>query len=138
MVKVTDSVIDIGAVIESARNKKSGGIVAYIGLIRDNSKGKMVRGVEYTDADGQAEARINDIVREIKGKFPVNDVAFVHRAGKLNVGDNNVVIAISAGHRQEAFTACQFAIDSFKEKLPTSKKETYLGDCSCGSASGLL
>ncbi len=133
MVKVTNSVIDINAVIESARNKKSGGIVAYIGLIRDNSKGKAVRGVEYTDADGQAEARINDIVREIKSRFPVNDVAFVHRTGRLNVGDNNVVIAISAAHRQEAFAACQFAIDSFKEKLPTSKKETYLDDCGCCS-----
>jgi molybdopterin synthase catalytic subunit len=133
MVKVTNSVIDIDAVIESARNRKSGGIVAYIGLIRDNSKGKAVRGVEYTDADGQAEARIQNIVREIKSKFPVNDVSFVHRTGKLNVGDNNVVIAVSAAHRQEAFAACQFAIDSFKEKLPTSKKETYLDDCSCGS-----
>ena len=135
MVKITSGVIDIAGVIESARNNKSGGIVAYIGLIRDNSRGKSVRGVEYADADGQASARINDIVREVKSKFPVNEVSFVHRTGKLNVGDNNVVIAISAPHRQEAFASCQFAIDSFKEKLPTSKKETYLGDCGCSCPS---
>jgi molybdopterin synthase catalytic subunit len=135
MVKITNGVIDIAGVIESARNSKSGGIVAYIGLIRDNSKGKSVRGVEYADVDGKAESRINDIVKEAKSKFPVTEVSFVHRTGKLNVGDNNVVIAVSAPHRQEAFAACQFAIDSFKEKLPTSKKETYLGDCGCGCGS---
>ena len=55
----------------------------------------------------------------------MNGVAICHRIGKLNVGDINLVVAIAAGHRKEGFAASQFAIDRFKESLPTVKRETY-------------
>lgn len=125
MVEITNDVIPIEEVINSVRNDASGGIISYIGLIRDNSYDKKVVSVEYGDADGSAEARLQSIVDSAKEKWPINDMAIVHRVGKLNVGDNNVVIAVSTGHRQEGFAACQYAIDKFKEGLPTSKKETY-------------
>jgi molybdopterin synthase catalytic subunit len=126
MVKITSDVIDIEGVINSTRNEDSGGIIAYIGLIRNTSRGKPVLSVEYSDPDGMAEARLQGIADAIKDKWPINDMAFVHRIGKLKVGDNNLVVAIAASHRQEGFAACQYAIDQFKEKLPTRKKETYL------------
>jgi len=50
---------------------------------------------------------------------------FYHRTGKLKVGDINLVIAVAATHRQEAFAACQYAIDRFKQALPTHKTEIY-------------
>ena len=130
MVKITSDVIDIEGVINSTRNEDSGGIIAYIGLIRNTSRGKPVLSVEYSDADGTAGAKLQGIVDAIRDKWPINDMAFVHRIGKLKVGDNNVVVAIAAAHRQEGFAACQYAIDQFKEKLPTHKKETYL-DSTC-------
>lgn len=130
MVEITKNIIPIQDVINSVRNDASGGIIAYIGLIRDNSNDKKVASVEYDDADGKAKSKLEKIVKDVKGKWPVNDMAIVHRVGKLNVGDNNVVIAVSTGHRQEGFAACQYAIDKFKEQLPTSKKETYT-DGSC-------
>lgn len=127
MVKITEDVIDIEGVINGTRSEDSGGIIAYIGLIRNTSlQGKLVLSVEYSDADGKAEAKLQAIADDVKNKWPVNDVTFVHRIGKLKVGDNNLVIAVGAGHRQEGFAACHYAIDQFKEKLPTSKKETYL------------
>jgi molybdopterin synthase catalytic subunit len=129
MVEITNDVIPIEEVINSVRNDASGGIISYIGLIRDNSYDKKVVSVEYGD-DGSAGARLQKIVDTAKEQWPVNDMAIVHRVGKLNVGDNNVVIAVSTGHRQEGFAACQYAIDKFKEQLPTSKKETYTdGTC---------
>ena len=125
MVEITKNVIPIEEVINGVRNDASGGIIAYIGLIRDNSCEKKVTSVEYGDADGNAEARLQKIVDGAKEQWPVNDMAIVHRVGTLNVGDNNLVIAVSTGHRQEGFAACQYAIDKFKEQLPTTKKETY-------------
>jgi len=41
------------------------------------------------------------------------------------VGDINLVVAVASAHRGDGFTACQYAIDRFKQKLPTRKKETY-------------
>ena len=52
-------------------------------------------------------------------------MAICHRIGKLKVGDINLVIAVASTHRQEGFTACQYAIDRFKQIIPTQKKETY-------------
>jgi molybdopterin synthase catalytic subunit len=130
MVEITKNVIPIEDIINSVRNDASGGIIAYIGLIRDNSNEKKVASVEYGDTDGKAKAKLEKIVKEVRKKWPVNDMAMVHRVGKLNVGDNNLVIAVSTGHRQEGFAACQYAIDKFKEHLPTTKKETYTdGTC---------
>jgi molybdopterin synthase catalytic subunit len=126
MVEITQEPISIESVINSVRSNSSGGVIAYIGLIRNSSRGKAVFSVEYTDADGTAKAELQEIVDKAKGKWPINDMAFVHRIGKLKVGDNNVVVAVSVAHRQEGFDACQYAIDQFKEKLPTRKKETYL------------
>jgi molybdopterin synthase catalytic subunit len=126
MVEITKEPISIERVINSVRNNSSGGVIAYIGLIRNNSRGKAVLSVEYSDTDGMAKAKLQGIVDAVKNKWSINDIAFVHRIGELKVGDNNVVVAISAAHRQEGFDACQYAIDQFKEKLPTHKKEIYL------------
>ena len=82
------------------------------------------RGGDVT-AEGKAEEGLRKIASEIKQKWPVNNIAIYHRAGKLKVGDINLVVAVASAHRREGFAACQYAIDQFKQKLPTRKKETY-------------
>ncbi len=125
MIKITGKPISPEKVISEARTPGSSCVATYVGLIRDNSHGKQVLGVEYADADGKAEARLGQIGAEIRERFPVNSVAIYHRVGKLKVGDINFVVAIGAAHRGEGFAASQYAVDRFKERLPTVKKETY-------------
>jgi molybdopterin synthase catalytic subunit len=125
MIKITDKPISPETVINQAKTSSSGCVVTYVGLIRDNSHGKTVLSVEYSDAGGKAEEELRKIAEDIKQKFPVNSVAICHRVGKLKVGDINFVVAIGAGHRGEGFAASQYAVDRFKESLPTVKKETY-------------
>jgi molybdopterin synthase catalytic subunit len=125
MIIITDKPISPEVVINQARTSGSGCVVTYVGLIRDNSHGKPVLTVEYTDADSKAVEGLRRIAAEIKQKFPVNEVAICHRVGKLKVGDINFVVAIGAAHRGEGFAASQYAVDRFKESLPTVKKETY-------------
>ena len=125
MIIVTEKPISPEQVIDLVKTPGSGCVAAYVGLIRDSSHGKKVLSVEYRDADGKAAERLQAIAGEIKQKWPVNKVAFYHRVGVLKVDDINLVVAVSAGHRREAFAALRFAINSFKKRLPTSKKETY-------------
>ena len=94
-------------------------------MIRNHSHDKLVLSVEYKDSKGMAENRLQEIASEIRQKWQVNNVAICHRIGKLKVGDINLVVAVASAHRQEGFAACQYAIDQFKQKLPTQKKETY-------------
>jgi molybdopterin synthase catalytic subunit len=126
MVKITEKPIFPELIINQIKTDNSGCIATYVGLIRDNSRGKAVLSVEYRDPDGTAEKALEQIVSEIKLKWKLNRIAICHRIGKLKVGDINLVVAIAAAHRIEGFAACQFAIDRFKEKLPTQKREIYL------------
>ncbi|MCX5820982.1 MAG: molybdenum cofactor biosynthesis protein MoaE [Deltaproteobacteria bacterium] len=61
----------------------------------------------------------------VKQQWPINNMAISHRIGKLSVGEINLVIAVASAHRGEGFNACQYAVDQFKQRLPTKKAETY-------------
>ncbi len=130
MVKITKQPISPELIINQVKTNDSGCVATYVGLIRDNSRGKSVISVEYSDPDGTAKAALQQIIDEARNKWQLNEMAIYHRIGTLKVGDINLVVAIAAAHRGEGFAACQYAIDRFKEKLPTRKKETYLdGTC---------
>ena len=125
MIEITEKPISPELVVGKVKTGNSGCVVTYIGLIRDHSRGKPVLSVEYEDVGEKAEKRLQEIASEIEQKWPINNVAICHRIGKLKVGDINLVVAIAAAHREAGFAACQYAIDQFKQKLPTRKKETY-------------
>jgi len=125
MIKITDKPISPELVVNEVKTDGSGCVLVYVGLIRKESRGKQVLSVEYKDTSGTAEDSLRQIADEAGQKWQLNGVAFYHRTGKLKVGDINLVIAVAAAHRQEAFAACQYAIDRFKQALPTHKTETY-------------
>ena len=112
--------------IGQVKTSSSGCVATYVGLIRNYSHDKPVLSVEYKDTGGTAEKRLEQIASEIRQKWPVNNIAICHRIGKLKVGDINFLVAVAAAHRKEGFAACQYAVDRFKELMPTRKKETYI------------
>jgi len=81
--------------------------------------------VEYQDVNGDAKSKLQEIIDEVKLKWPLENVTISHRIGKLKVGEINLVVAIASAHRSEGFAACQYVIDQFKQRLPTKKIETY-------------
>ena len=125
MIEITEKPISPELVVNKVKTDSSGCVVTYIGLIRNYSQGKQVLSVEYEDTGHKAKDRLQQIAREVRRKWQLDNLAICHRVGKLKVGDINVVIAIASAHRQEGFAACQYAIDQFKEILPTKKRETY-------------
>jgi molybdopterin synthase catalytic subunit len=130
-VKIVDKPIRPEEVVSQAKSNDSGCVVTYVGLIRDISHEKPVVSVEYLDVDGQAERKLKALAEDIKKSYPVNNLALCHRIGKLYVGDINIVFAFACGHRQEGFAACAYAVDKFKESMPTQKKETYKDGSIC-------
>jgi molybdopterin synthase catalytic subunit len=125
VIEITAKPISPELVVNKVKTDGSGCVVTYVGLIRNYSHGKQVVSVEYEDTQGTAKDRFGEIASKIRQKWPVENVAICHRVGKLKVGDINVVVAIAAAHRREGLAACQYAIDRFKEIMPTQKKETY-------------
>ena len=71
-----------------------------------------------------AQSQLKLIRKEAIEKFGVNEILVIHRYGELNVMDNILFIAVSSGHRKEAFSACMYVIDELKQRVPIWKKET--------------
>lgn len=113
---------------EVARLKKSspsiGAIVTFIGTTRDISRGKAVTRLEFEHYPGMAEKKLEEIRQQAIRDYGVIDAVIIHRIGVLPVGEDIVLIAVAAGHRDEAFRACRFCIDELKRITPIWKKET--------------
>jgi molybdopterin synthase catalytic subunit len=84
-----------------------------------------VLSVQYQDLQGEAEATLLEIVGEAICRWQVDNIAVSHRTGTLMVGEINLVVAVGSAHRREGFATCQYIIDQFKQRLPTTKVETY-------------
>jgi molybdopterin synthase catalytic subunit len=125
MIEITSKVISPGKVIAKTKSAGSGCVVTYIGLIRESSHGKPVLSVEYQDSKGKAASLLLKMADEAKRRWPVENIAISHRIGRLRVGDINLVVAVASAHRREAFAACRFIINRFKQRLPTRKTEIY-------------
>jgi molybdopterin synthase catalytic subunit len=102
-----------------------GGIVTFIGAVRDRARGHAIRHLEYEAYPEMAVREMEKIADEASRRWPDARVAIGHRSGHLEVGEIAVVVAAAAPHRAEAFAACRFAIDTLKAKVPIWKKEFY-------------
>jgi molybdopterin synthase catalytic subunit len=114
---------DVGQVGARVVGPVAGGIVTFVGTVRDASRGRAIRHLEYEAYAGMAEAEMEKIADAAAAQWPGARVAMAHRTGRLAIGDIAVVIAASAPHRPEAFAACRYAIDTLKQQVPIWKKE---------------
>jgi molybdopterin synthase catalytic subunit len=101
----------------------AGGVVTFLGVVRDENDGRAVTLLEYEAYGAMAEAELGRILAEIPAEMPGVRVAATHRTGPLHVGDAAVACAASAPHRAEAFLACRALIDRIKARLPIWKRE---------------
>ena len=125
MIEITKETISPEQVVNRAKTNSSGCVVTYVGVIRDYSQGKPVLSVEYQDSKGNAEKALQGIAEQARKRWQLENIAISHRIGKLRVGEINLVVAVASAHRGEGFAACQYIIDQFKERMPTSKIEQY-------------
>jgi len=114
------------ALYRAVLRDRDGAVVTFHGVVREYSdSGRAVRYLEYEAYPEMAEAQMRTIGAEIKRRWDVDDVAMVHRIGRLEIGEASVVIAVAAPHRGEAFDACEYAIDTLKATVPIWKKEVF-------------
>ncbi len=102
-----------------------GGSVYFVGRVRNHHEGKEVLYMEYEAYESMANKEIGRIIENAKAKFNLEYIYVQHRVGKLKIGDIAVAIEASATHRDEAFKACRYVIDTIKTHVPIWKYESY-------------
>lgn len=125
MVEIIKEKIDIARVVASVEDPAAGGVAVFIGTTRNHSDGKNVLALEYDAYVPMALKLMNRIAAEAKSRWGLQKISVVHRIGHLAIGDASVVIAVSSAHRNEAFEACRYAIDTLKQEVPIWKKEYF-------------
>src|SRR5262252_5841858 len=126
---------DFDAVAEAALLTRGrtdvGAVVTFTGICRGSEAGEPVAAMTLEHYPGMAEAEIACHVDEAQARWRLLGVTVIHRYGRLVPGDNIVLVATAAAHREPAFAAAAFLMDYLKTRAPFWKKE-YRRD---GSAS---
>lgn len=119
MIKITHEDFDVNAMISKARTPEMGALVTFLGTVRDD-------GMDMLQFEVYEEVAVNELeaIRdEAFEKFEIKSVDVIHRIGDLPVGENILLIIVGAGHRRDAFDACEYILERIKESVPIWKKE---------------
>ncbi|MDQ2982368.1 MAG: molybdenum cofactor biosynthesis protein MoaE [Actinomycetota bacterium] len=125
--RLSEEPLSLAAAVDEVRSEEAGAIATFIGTTRVHSRGHTVTHLDYEAYAGMAEQVMAELAAELKRRYELCEVAIHHRVGRVEIGDESVVIAVSAPHRQDALSACKDAIDTLKETVPLWKKEVYEG-----------
>lgn len=125
MILVTEEDFSVDEVLKEIRNERTGAVVSFVGVVRDEDLGRKVRKMEMEAYKGMAEKELADLREKAMKKFGLEEVTIIHRVGSFSPGDNIVLIAVAAGHRKEAFLGAEYLIDELKKVVPLWKKEIF-------------
>jgi molybdopterin synthase catalytic subunit len=125
MISLISEPIDYHTLTECVRRPGCGGVVLFLGTVRDLTGDRQTTALQYEAYPAMAHRKMAEIEAETRRRWPVGDMALVHRLGRLEVGDVSVAVAVSCPHRAEAFEACRWAIDRLKELVPIWKQENW-------------
>lgn len=124
MVLLTDAPLDVRALEDAVCDPRHGALLTFAGLSRDDTTPPL-RALFYEAWQEVALRELEAVATETCARWPGIKVALAHRVGEVPVGEASVVVAVGAGHREEAYAASRFAIDTLKARVPIWKKEIY-------------
>jgi len=131
---LTTAPLPVGVATEWAVRPDCGGVVLFSGTVRDHADDRVgVTRLDYEAYEEQVEPRLATIVTEAHHRWPsVGRMVLLHRTGPVAVGESSVVVVVSAPHREDAFAAARFGIDTLKATVPIWKREVWDGGESWG------
>jgi molybdopterin synthase catalytic subunit len=127
MIVLTSSPLDLVAAEAHLQEPSVGGIVTFAGTVRNHNHGREVLYLDYEAYEGMALPMLTTIADEMKRRWPLVRVAILHRIGHLDIGDAAVFIGAASAHREAAFDACRYGIETLKRDVPIWKREVFVG-----------
>jgi molybdopterin synthase catalytic subunit len=128
-VRVQTEDFDPGAELAALTEGRTGvgGVVSFVGLVRDMAEGAPVEAVTLEHYPGMTERKLAEIEAEARARWDLLATLIIHRHGRLAPGERIVLVAVAAAHRAAAFEACAFLMDWLKTKAPFWKQEERPG-----------
>ncbi|MEZ6067986.1 MAG: molybdenum cofactor biosynthesis protein MoaE [Planctomycetaceae bacterium] len=124
-VRLSADPIDHARVLDEVRTSAAGAVVLFLGTVREFTGDVQTVRMEYDAYTDMAVAKLWELARETRARWPVAKISVQHRTGLLELGEVSVAVAVSSAHRQDAFEAGRHLIDRLKEVVPIWKKEHF-------------
>jgi molybdopterin synthase catalytic subunit len=130
MIRVQEQAFDVGEEINAIKrgNTQIGGTAVFVGTVRDINDGADVSALTLEHYPGMTEKALADIEAEARTRWLLDDVLIVHRYGRMEPGEDIVLVICCSAHRDNAFDACRFLMDFLKTRAPFWKLEEGSGD----------
>jgi len=125
IVTLTEDALSVADIIAGVTDPSCGGISVFVGTTRDVFEAKEVVTLEYEAYAPMARKEMTAICEEVRQRWPVKNVAIVHRLGRVAVAEASIVVAVAAEHRREAIAATTYVMDVVKARVPVWKREVY-------------
>jgi MoaE-MoaD fusion protein len=123
---LTRHTIETRSLIDGLLRGEAGAVISFEGVVRNNTKGRSTRCLDYECYEPMAIKMIAEIGLDIAARFAIDRIAMVHRLGRLLVGETSVLILVTAPHRKAAFEASIEGINRLKRLVPIWKKEYFV------------
>jgi molybdopterin synthase catalytic subunit len=126
MIRVQQSPFDPGAELASLKSGSpaSGATVVFVGTVREVSEGRPIAAMTLEHYPAMTERALAEIEAEARRRWPLEEVLIIHRHGRLEPGEDIVLVITRSAHRQAAFEACAFIMDWLKTQAPFWKLES--------------
>ncbi len=125
MVELTTQPIDTAAVLSNVNSHAAGAVVLFLGTAREFTAGRQTASLEYECFAEMAQAKLAEIEATARARWPLIGCSIVHRLGPVALGEASVAVAVSSPHRDVAFEAGKWLIDTLKVVVPIWKKEHW-------------
>lgn len=117
--------VETAAIAAKLLRGEDGAVVNFEGVVRNNTKGRATRYLDYECYEAMAIKVMAEIGREIASAHQIGRIAMVHRLGPMEIGETSVAIVVTAPHRRPAFDAALEGINRLKRTVPIWKKEHF-------------
>jgi molybdopterin synthase catalytic subunit len=125
MVELTQTPIDTTALLARVGSTAAGAVVLFVGTTREFTAGRRTASLDYECFPEMARQKLAELEAEARERWPLVECAIVHRLGHVELGEASVAIAVSSAHRDAAFAAGKWLIDTLKVVVPIWKKENW-------------
>jgi molybdopterin synthase catalytic subunit len=125
MIELTEQPIDTQEVLRRVSSTQAGAVVLFLGTTREFTRGRQTLSLNYECYAEMAEKKLAELDAEAHQRWHLVETAIVHRVGQLGLGEASVAIGVSSAHRQDAFEAGKWLIDTLKEVVPIWKQEIW-------------
>ena len=104
-----------------------GALVTFTGVCRGDESGEPIAALTLEYYPGMAEAEIERHVAQAAERWPLLGVTVIHRHGRIQPGEDIMMVATASSHRAAAFAAAEFLMDYLKTRAPFWKQVEKTG-----------